>query len=114
MNTFSKIWDDVFTTEDALRHIEEEKKEIVGEPKNLEEQAISLVGRIIGMYIIIYKCDHFYNRNEIVYSGLGFIDYVFIPHYKSNYHKAYLIDEIVDTCKKENIKYKALKDGRLE
>ena len=44
MNTFSKIWDDVFTPEDAMRHINEEKKEIVGEPKNLEEQAISLVG----------------------------------------------------------------------
>ena len=47
MNTFSKIWNDVFTPEDALRHIEEEKKEITGEPTNLEEQAISLVGRTI-------------------------------------------------------------------
>lgn len=47
MNTFSKIWSDVITPEDALRHINEEKKEIVGEPKNLEEQAISLVGRSI-------------------------------------------------------------------
>ena len=47
MNTFSKIWDDVFTPEDAMRHINEEKKEIIGEPKNLEEQAISLVGRTI-------------------------------------------------------------------
>lgn len=27
--------------------------------------------------------------------------------------EAYLIDEIVDTCKKENIKYKALKDGEF-
>ena len=47
MNTFSKIWDDVFTPEDALKHIDEERKEIFGEPKNLEEQAISLVGRTI-------------------------------------------------------------------
>ena len=47
MNTFSKIWDDVFTPEDALRHINEEKKEINHEPTNLEEQAISLVGRTI-------------------------------------------------------------------
>ena len=54
MNTFSKIWNDVFTPEDALRHIEEEKKEIVGEPKNLEEQAISLVGRTI--YEKLVKC----------------------------------------------------------
>lgn len=47
MNTFAKIWDDVFTPEDAIRHIEEEKGEIKGAPKNLEEQAISLVGRTI-------------------------------------------------------------------
>ena len=41
MNTFSKIWKDVITPADALRHINEEKEEIKTEPKNLEEQAIS-------------------------------------------------------------------------
>ena len=54
MNTFSKIWSDVITPDDALRHINEEKKEIKGEPKNLEEQAISLVGRTI--YEKLVKC----------------------------------------------------------
>ena len=48
MNTFSKIWDDVFTPEDALRHIEEEKKRYgVASPSNLEEQAINMVGKTI-------------------------------------------------------------------
>ena len=47
MNTFSRIWSDIVAPDDALRHIETERKEIVGEPKNLEEQAISLVGRTI-------------------------------------------------------------------
>ena len=48
MNTFSKIWDDVVTPEDAFKHIELERKEMEGkEPSNLEEQAISLVGRSI-------------------------------------------------------------------
>ena len=54
MNTFSKIWSDVITPEDALRHINEEKKEITEEPNNLEEQAISLVGRTI--YEKLVKC----------------------------------------------------------
>ena len=54
MNTFSKMWDGVVTPDDALRHINEEKKEIKGEPKNLEEQAISLVGRTI--YEKLVKC----------------------------------------------------------
>ncbi len=46
MYTFNKMWG-VVTPEEALAKIEEQKKEITGEPKNLEEQAISLVGRDI-------------------------------------------------------------------
>ncbi len=56
---------------------------------------------------------NFYNKDEIIYDGINLIDYVFIPHYKSNYHKAYLIDEVVELCKNENIKYKALSDGNV-
>ena len=63
MNTFSKIWDDVFTPEDALRHIEEEKKEITSEPKNLEEQAISLVGRTIYEKLIKGYTEKQWNRD---------------------------------------------------
>lgn len=46
MYTFNKIWG-VATPEEAAAKIEEQKKEITGEPQNLEEQAISLVGRDI-------------------------------------------------------------------
>lgn len=46
MYTFNKMWG-VVTPEEAAAKIEEQKKEVVGEPKNLEEQAISLVGRDI-------------------------------------------------------------------
>ena len=45
MNTFTKLWPDVFTPEDAKNKIENEKKSYnVSNPKNLEEQAINLVG----------------------------------------------------------------------
>ena len=48
MNTFTKLWKDVITPEDAKKKIEEQKKELDGKiPANLEEQAISLVGRDI-------------------------------------------------------------------
>ena len=46
MYTFNKMWS-VVTPEEAAAKIEEQKKEITGEPQNLEEQAISLVGRDI-------------------------------------------------------------------
>ena len=46
MYTFNIMWG-VVTPEEAAEKIEEQKSEITGEPKNLEEQAISLVGRDI-------------------------------------------------------------------
>ena len=46
MYTFNKMWG-VVTPEEAQAKIDEQRKEITGEPKNLEEQAISLVGRDI-------------------------------------------------------------------
>jgi UDP-galactopyranose mutase len=63
MNTFSKIWNDVFTPDDAIKHIEIEKKEIQGEPKNLEEQAISLVGRTIYEKLIKGYTEKQWNRD---------------------------------------------------
>lgn len=46
MNTFTKIWADVFTPEDAKKRIEEQRKQyLIDEPKNLEEQALKLVGK---------------------------------------------------------------------
>lgn len=47
MNTFCKMWSDVTTPQQAKEKIAQQTKEITGEPKNLEEQAISLVGRDI-------------------------------------------------------------------
>lgn len=43
MNTFSRMWG-VTTPAEAKEKIEEQRARITGEPKNLEEQAISLVG----------------------------------------------------------------------
>lgn len=46
MNTFSKMWG-ITTPAEAQKIIDEQRAEIKDEPKNLEEQAISLVGRDI-------------------------------------------------------------------
>ena len=49
MNTFSRLWPDVRTPAQAAERIEAQRREawITGEPRNLEEQAIKLVGRDI-------------------------------------------------------------------
>ena len=46
MYTFNQMWG-VVTPEEAASKIAEQRREICGEPRNLEEQAISLVGRDI-------------------------------------------------------------------
>ena len=52
MNTFSKMWG-VVTPAEAAAKIAEQRKAITGEPKNLEEQAISLIG--IDVYTKLIK-----------------------------------------------------------
>jgi UDP-galactopyranose mutase len=51
MNTFSKMWG-VRTPQEAKEKIEQQRSEIHGEPQNLEEQAISLVGKDIYQKLI--------------------------------------------------------------
>lgn len=46
MNTFSKMWG-IRTPEEAKAILEEQRKAVPGEPKNLEEQAVKLVGKDI-------------------------------------------------------------------
>lgn len=51
MNTFSKLWG-VVTPDEAKAKIEEQSQKITGEPQNLEEQAISLVGEDIYVKLV--------------------------------------------------------------
>lgn len=53
MNTFNRIWLDVITPEQAVKRIEEQTSCMKGKaPKNLEEQAIALVGEDIYKLLI--------------------------------------------------------------
>lgn len=52
MNTFSHMWGGVITPKQAAEKIAEQRKIITGTPRNLEEQAISLVGTDIYQKLI--------------------------------------------------------------
>lgn len=117
-NAICVIGGNVFILREAMKHsvFDNYLKEI-SKKDNYLYIGYSAGSCVLSQNLEIYKnVDDpvdFYNKCKIIYDGIGLIDYQFIPHYKSNYHKAYLIDEIVDICKKENIKYKALKDGEV-
>ena len=62
MNTFNKLWG-VRTPAEAREKIESQKASITEEPKNLEEQAISLVGRDIYEKLIKGYTEKQWGRN---------------------------------------------------
>lgn len=64
MNTFTKLWNDVITPNDAMQKIEIQRKELNDKiPSNLEEQAISLVGRDIYEKLIKGYTEKQWGRN---------------------------------------------------
>jgi len=56
-----------------------------------------------------------YNSGEPIYKGIGLIDYLPLPHYKSENPRtkgeAVLIDKCLEYCEKHSIKYKTICDG---
>ena len=48
---------------------------------------------------------------DTIWEGLGYFDYIFLPHYKSDHKETKLIDDSVEYCNKHGIKYKTLRDG---
>lgn len=62
MNTFNEMWG-ISTEEEAKAIIAEQRKAIAGEPKNLEEQAISLVGTDIYEKLIKGYTEKQWGRN---------------------------------------------------
>lgn len=54
-----------------------------------------------------------YNNENILYDGLGLIDYIPVPHYKSEHPESKLVDDVVELYKEKEVNYKALKDGEV-
>ena len=48
---------------------------------------------------------------DTIWEGLGYFDYIFLPHYQSDHKETKLIDDCVAYCNKHNLKYKTLHDG---
>jgi len=50
---------------------------------------------------------------ETIWEGLNYLDYIILPHYKSDHPESADIDKEVEFCKKNKIPYKTLKDGEV-
>lgn len=52
-----------------------------------------------------------YNNDDVMYEGVGLINYCIVPHYKSNHKESLLIENVVEYMKKNSKEYKTLCDG---
>ena len=52
-------------------------------------------------------------QKEVLWDGLGFVDFRFMPHWDSNHPESADIDKEIAYCKKNNITYKAIRDGEV-
>lgn len=65
-------------------------------------------------YEIVDKPDAPYGElNEIIWEGLELVDFTFMPHWNSDHPESADIDKEIEYCKKNNIPYKAIKDGEV-
>lgn len=50
---------------------------------------------------------------ETIWEGLGYLDYMILPHYQSDHPESADIDREVEYYKENNISYKTLRDGEV-
>jgi dipeptidase E len=50
---------------------------------------------------------------EIIWEGLGFVDFSIAPHYKSDHLESAMIDKVVAYFKKNNMPFNAISDGQV-
>ncbi len=63
-------------------------------------------------YEIVDKPDTPYaEQKEVIWDGLGFVDWSFMPHWDSNHPESEYIEKEIAYCRENDIPYKAIRDG---
>lgn len=64
-------------------------------------------------YPIVDKPDTPYENQDMIWEGLDFVDFAFMPHWDSDHPESKDIDKEIEHCKQNNIPYKAIRDGEV-
>lgn len=65
-------------------------------------------------YEIVDEVDTPYEeQKEVIWEGLGFVDFAFMPHWNSDHPESTDIDKEIAYCKENNIPYKPIRDGEV-
>lgn len=72
-----------------------------------------LASNLKGMELVDPIDTPYSEQKEILWDGLGFVDFRFMPHWDSNHPESSDIDKEIAYCKENNITYKAIRDGEV-
>lgn len=72
-----------------------------------------LAPNLKGMELVDPLDTPYKEQKEIIWEGLGFVDFRFMPHWDSNHPESPDIDKEIAYCKENNITYKAIRDGEV-
>lgn len=115
-NSFCVIGGNVFVLRQAMKLSGFDQYLI----NNRDNNKLLYIGYSAGSCVLTKNLDGFqlvdepinpYNDENIIYEGVGLLDYCIVPHYKSNHKESALIDDVVQYMQEKRIKYKALSDG---
>ena len=115
-NSFCVIGGNVFVLRQAMKLSGFDQYLI----NNRDNNKLLYIGYSAGSCVLTKNLDGFqlvdepinpYNDENIIYEGVGLLDYCIVPHYKSNHKESALIDNVVQYMEERKIKYKALSDG---
>lgn len=66
-----------------------------------------------GMNIVDPLDTPYDGQKEIIWEGLGFVDFRFMPHWDSDHPESVDVEKEITYCKENNISYKAVRDGEV-
>jgi dipeptidase E len=72
-----------------------------------------LAPRLDGLHHVDDPTVRPYPGSEVIWEGLGFLDYLVLPHYKSDHPESEAIDRDVEYCLEHGIAFRTLRDGQV-
>ena len=68
----------------------------------------------LNTYKIVDKVDAPYQeQREVIWNGLGFVDWAFMPHWDSDHPESADVGKAISYCKESGIPYMAIRDGEV-
>ncbi len=78
-----------------------------------ESAGTCVLGKTLDGLDILDEPLNMYNNDDVMYEGVGLVDFSPVPHYKSEYVGVKIVDDTVEYMEKNNIKYRTIKDGEV-